>query len=123
MSLPFDKDLRGVKVYLKPGPTDFRKGISTTISLIVGRMQIKMTDKSLFLFCSTDKKQIRILYRDGAGVWLLQRRIKYGRFPYPQNNNEASEISYEALKELISDPIPLETLKLNGIVENIETHL
>ena len=61
MALPFDKDLSNVKVYLKVGPTDFRRGIKGLISLVEGSMKIQMDDKSLFAFCSKNKKQIKII--------------------------------------------------------------
>jgi hypothetical protein len=76
MSLPFNKDLRGIKIYLRPNATDFRKGIATTVSLILGRMQIPMDEKSLFVFCSTSRKQIRIVYKENASIWMCTKLFR-----------------------------------------------
>jgi len=123
MSLPFDKDLRGIKVYLRPNATDFRKGIAKTVSLIVGRMQIPMDEKSLFIFCSTNRKQIRILYKEKAGIWMCQKVIRYGTYNWPRTIREAEEISYEGLVALISDPIPIELLEIEDVAKDIEFHI
>lgn len=123
MSLPFNKDLRGIKVYLRPNSTDFRKGVIKTVSLIVGRMQIPMDEKSLFVFCSTSRKQIRIVYKEQASIWMCSKYIKYGKFKWPQTIREAEEISYEGLVALISDPVPIELLEIEDLAKKIELHI
>jgi len=56
MVLPFDKDLTGVKVYLKVGATDFKGGIKGLISLVECSHKIQMDEKSIFVFCSKNQK-------------------------------------------------------------------
>ncbi|MDP0488978.1 MAG: IS66 family insertion sequence element accessory protein TnpB, partial [Pleomorphochaeta sp.] len=72
MALPFDKDLAGKKVYLKVGATDFRRGIKGLISLVEGSLKIQMDEKSMFIFCSRNQKQIKIIYIEGAGAYMIQ---------------------------------------------------
>jgi hypothetical protein len=86
MALPFDKDLAGIKVYLKVGATDFRRGIKGLISLVEGFLKIQMDENSIFVFCSKNKKQIKMINIEGAGAFLIQRKIKYGFLPSPQTN-------------------------------------
>lgn len=57
MALPFDKDLAGIKVYLKVGATDFRRGIKGLISLVEGSLKIQMDEKSIFVFCSKNQSK------------------------------------------------------------------
>jgi transposase len=123
MALPFDKDLSDVKVYLKVGPTDFRRGIKGLISLVEGSMKIQMDDKSLFAFCSKNKKQIKIIYIEGAGAYLILRKIRYGRFPWPQNNSDALLVDVDVLRSLLVDPISIEAIHARRDVEKIQLYL
>lgn len=123
MSLPFDKDLTGFKVYLRPGKTNFRLGLSGLISLILGTMTDKLDEKSLFIFCSYSKKQLRIIYKEGQGAWLLQRKILKGTFYWPDSIEEAVEISYETLQSYLRDPIPMEMLRIGNGINKVELYL
>ncbi len=123
MALPFDKNLDGVKVYLKVGSTDFRRGIKGLISLVEGSMKIHMDDKSLFAFCSKDRKQIKIIYVEGAGAVLILRKIRYGRFPWPQNNSDALLVDVEVLRSLLVDPISIEAIQARRNVDKIQLYL
>jgi hypothetical protein len=123
MSLPFDKDLTEFKVYLRPGKTSFRLGLSGLLSLILGTMTDEMDDKSLFIFCSSSKKQLRIIYKEGQGAWLLQRRIFKGTFYWPDTVKDSAEISYETLQSYLRDPVPLEMLQIENEINNVELYL
>ena len=123
MGLPFDKKLTGKKVFLKVGASDFRRGIRGMVSLVVGAMDLKMDEDSLFVFCSTSKKQIRIVYCDGAGCWMLTRVIRYGRYPWPMDSKAASQITVQELRDLLTDPLPLEYLRASGKVSRMELHV
>ena len=81
MALPFDENLKDIEVYLKLGATDFRKGIPGLQSLIIGGLNLEMKEKRLFAFCAKDKKKIKIIYLEGAGIWLIERlcRIRHKR--------------------------------------------
>ncbi len=108
MSLPFDTSLEGKKIFLRVGSTDFRRGVRGMISLVLGAMNHLLDEQSIFLFCSTSRKQIRIVYSDEAGCWMCTRAIRYGRFLWPQNNKAAASITVEQLRSLLTDPISLE---------------
>jgi len=71
MSLPFDTSLEGKKIFLRVGATDFRRGVRGMVSLVVGAMNMSMDEQSMFVFCSTNRKQMRIVYCEGAGCWML----------------------------------------------------
>ncbi len=123
MALPFDKDLTDFKVYLKTGSTDFRRGISSLISLVEGSLNKRMDEKSLFAFCSKSRKQIKIIYVEGAGAYLIQRRVKYGLFPWPNTKEEALQVDIEDLRTLLVDPISIEALRARRNVEKIQFYL
>ncbi len=123
MNLPFEMKLTGKKVFLRVGASDFRRGIRGMVSLVVGPMDLKMDEDSLFVFCSTSKKQIRIVYCDGAGCWMLNRVIRYGRYPWPMDSKAASQITVQELRDLLTDPVPLEYLRASGKVSRMELHV
>jgi len=123
MSLPFDTALEGKKIFLRVGSTDFRRGVRGMISLVLGAMNLPLDEKSIFLFCSTSRKQIRIVYSDGAGCWMCTRVIRYGRFAWPKDNQTAARISEEQLRNLLTDPVSLEQLKAQKEVTRIALHL
>lgn len=123
MALPFEIDLTDKRVFLRIGSSDFRRGIRGMVSLVVGAMDLKMDEKSLFIFCSTSRKQIRIVYSDGAGIWMCSRIIRYGRYPWPMDSKAASTITVQELKDLLADPVPLEYLRASGKVSRMELHV
>jgi transposase len=123
MSLPFDTSLEGKRIYLRVGRTDFRRGIRGMVSLVVGAMDQQMDERSIFVFCSTSGKQIRIVYCEGAGCWMLVRSIRYGCYPWPMNSGDAALLTGGELRTLLSDPVSLEHLKARGTVSRMELHL
>jgi len=123
MALPFDKKLTGKKVFLRVGPSDFRRGIRGMVSLVVGAMDRTMDEQSLFIFCATSRKQIRIVYCEGAGIWMCTRVIRYGRYPWPMDAKAAAQITVQELRDLLEDPVPLGHLKACGKVSRMELHM
>lgn len=123
MGLPFDMSLEGKKIFLRVGPTDFRRGIRGMVSLVVGAMDLRMDEQSLFVFCSTSRKQIRIVYCEGAGCWLLARSVRYGRYSWPMDSKDAAQMTADELRELLADPIPLGHLKARGLVSRMDLHI
>ena len=93
------------------------------VSLVVGAMNMELDEQSMFVFCSTNRKQIRIVYCEGAGCWMLCRTIRYGRFSWPKDSEEAARLTGDELRALLSDPVPLEHLKARGLVTRMDLHM
>ena len=123
MGLPFDTSLEGKKIFLRVGATDFRRGIRGMVSLVIGAMNLKMDEQSLFVFCSTNRKQVRIVYCEGAGCWMLARSVRYGRYSWPMDSKAAAQMTANELRGLLDDPIPLEHLKARGLVTRMDLHI
>lgn len=123
MGLPFDTALEGKKVFLRVGATDFRRGIRGMVSLVVGAMNLSMDEQSIFVFCSTNRKQIRIVYCEGAGCWMLCRSVRYGRYSWPMDSEAAAQMTGDELRGLLEDPIPLGHLKARGLVTRMDLHI
>lgn len=123
MGLPFDTRLEGKKIFLRVGTTDFRRGVRGMVSLVVGAMDMRMDEQTLFAFCSTNRKQIRIVYCQGSGIWTLCRTIRHGCFPWPMDDQAASQVGADDLRLLLTDPVPLEHLLARGLVTRMDLHI
>jgi transposase len=123
MKLPFDTSIEGKKIFLRFGATDFRRGVRGMISLVLGSMNLKLDDQSIFVFCSTSRKQIRIVYSEGAGCWMCSRVIRYGRYSWPADRKAAASITAEQLRSLLTDPITIDQLQARKQVTRIALHL
>ena len=123
MSLPFDTSLEGKKIFLRVGATDFRRGVRGMVSLVVGAMNMSMDEQSMFVFCSTNRKQMRIVYCEGAGCWMLCRSIRYGCYCWPMDKSAAAQMTEGQLRDLLSDPVPLEQLKARALVTRMDLHI
>ena len=88
-------DLRGKRVMVYPGPTDFRYGING-LSLLVGRRE----EGVVYAFCGKSGKSLKFLEFEKDAVWLTQVKIQRGRFPFP-HAGEAREIAAQELSALV----------------------
>lgn len=89
------------KFYLKPGTTDLRKAINGLSVLIQNEMSHNIFSKSLFLFCNRQRKLLKIIYWDNTGFCVWQKKLEKERFPWPDTEDEAREITLEELKMLL----------------------
>jgi transposase len=55
-------DFSGYQVFIKPGRSDMRKAIVSLNEIIAYEMKLDIYSKSLFLFCSKNRKTIKIVY-------------------------------------------------------------
>ena len=88
-------DLRGKRVMVYPGPTDFRYGING-LSLLVGRRE----EGVVYAFCGKSGRSLKLLEFEKDAVWLTQVKIQRGRFPFPRSG-EAREIAAQELSALV----------------------
>lgn len=83
------------KVFIKPGVTDMRKSIHTLGYLVESEMNLDLLGDSIFVFSNKRKDTIKILYWDGTGFCLWQKKLDQNKFPFPENENLAQELSRE----------------------------
>lgn len=94
-------DWRKVKIMIKPGRTDFRKQINGLVLIVQDELKLNLFSNYMFIFCNRNKTRLKILYWDRNGFCLWLKRLEKERFPWPKNENEAREISFEELKMLL----------------------
>ena len=71
-------------IYIYSETVDMRMGlpkIQMMVALNFPKIEIR---HSIFVFCSNNKKQIKIYYEDDYGSWLLQNKLHEGGFKWPK---------------------------------------
>jgi transposase len=94
-------DWSRMKIMIKPGRTDFRKQINGLAVIIENELKVNPFSNYLFIFCSTNRTRLKILYWDRNGFCLWLKRLEKDKFPWPKDEKEAMEIRYEELKMLL----------------------
>jgi transposase len=89
------------QVFIKPGRTDMRKAIVSLNEIIAYEMNLDIYSKSLFLFCSKNKKTIKIVYWDKNGFCIWQKKLEKEKFFWPKMKSEIDKISIQQLQWLL----------------------
>lgn len=94
-------DWTNINIMIKPGKVDFRKQINGLAVIIQNELKLNVFSNCMFIFCSKNKKRLKILYWDRNGFCLWLKRLEKDRFPWPKNEEEARKITYEELKMIL----------------------
>jgi len=95
-------DLSKARIYIRPGYTDLRKAVNGLSGIIEGQMEGEPFSGSLYLFCNRERKLIKAVWWDKTGFWLSQKRLEKDKFPWPETNEAAMELSREELLMLFA---------------------
>lgn len=95
-------DLDSVVIFIRPGVTDMRKQANGLSIVVEQLMQENPGSGSMFLFCNREKKLLKGLWWDRNGFWLAQKRLEKGRFPWPNTEEDARQISSDQLSMLLA---------------------
>ena len=95
-------DLSEFSVYIKPGRTDMRKQANGLSIIAEEEMALDVSTKSIFLFCSKDRKLIKCLNWDRNGFCLWQKRLEKDKYPWPDTEETARKITHAQLKMLLT---------------------
>lgn len=92
-----------VRVFLARGTTDLRKSFDTLAGEVRRTLKADPLSGDLFVFCSRQRRTIKILYWDGTGFWVLAKRLARGTFPWPDLTVERTTIDLrpDELDELV----------------------
>jgi len=94
-------DLERANIFVRPGFTDMRKAINGLSILAQMEMEKNSLGGDVFLFCNKSRRLLKALYWDRNGFCLWQKRLEKDRFPWPETEEAAREISYEQLRMLL----------------------
>lgn len=94
-------DIDRIRVYVRPGVTDMRKAINGLSIIVAEQMQLDPLSGALFLFCNRYRRILKGLLWDRNGFWLIQKRLERDRFPWPDSEEAAREITPQRLRMLL----------------------
>ena len=94
-------DLSAVKIFIRPGITDLRKAVNGLTGIIEQQMTGEPFSGNVYLFCNRERKLLKAIYWDRNGFWLNQKRLEKDKFPWPQTDEAAQELTGEELIMLL----------------------
>ena len=89
------------KIYVRPGATDLRRGVGGLLAVIENEMKLDALTDSVFLFCNKNHKLMKLIFWDKTGFWLAQKRLERSTWPWPDNSEEARQITPEQIEMLL----------------------
>jgi transposase len=95
-------ELSKTKIYLRPGTTDMRKAVNGLTVIVQEEMSQDPFSGSLYLFCNRERKLLKAVYWDKTGFWLCQKRLEKNKYPWPEDETDARELTGEQLQMLLS---------------------
>ena len=94
----FDK-INQIRLY--SGPTSMKMGIYKIQQLIAFSFSPAEMLNSVFVFCSRNRKCVKVYYEDELGFWLLQNRITTGDFKWPEDEGGRLTVDRRQLEWLL----------------------
>lgn len=95
-------DFSKVTIYIRPGVTDMRKAINGLSVIVAEQMASDPLSGSVYLFCNRERRILKCLYWDRTGFCLWQKRLEKHRFPWPNDEQAARQLSIDELRMLLA---------------------
>lgn len=92
----------GAKLFLSLDAIDMRKSIDGLCAMITDYFKEKPSSGNLFLFCSTNRRRIKILFFDRNGFVVYYKRLERGRFRFKITREGVIEITVPQLQWLLA---------------------
>lgn len=74
---------RAVRVFAWPSPVDLRRGYDGLYGLVRNGLGMDPLQGDVYLFLGRDARRAKVLYFDGTGLCIFQKRLCTGRFARP----------------------------------------
>ena len=94
-------------VYIAVGATDLRKSIDGLSILVQESFDLNPLSGALFVFCNRKRRLMKVLYWEGNGFCLWQKRLEKDRFRWPEADCDVIEVGPRELSWLL-DGLSLE---------------
>ena len=69
-------DFENAKIYVRPGSTDLRKGVTGLAQIIENEMKLNALSESVFLFCNKNHKLLKVIFWNKTGFRLHRNGLK-----------------------------------------------
>ena len=84
------------RIFLATAPVDMRKQENGLWGVVTAGLGSNPQDGSLFVFTNKSRDRVKMLHWDGAGVWVISKRLEKGRFRWPAAGARMSQLKKEA---------------------------
>jgi transposase len=78
-----------MRIFVAVAPVDFRKGIDGLAATCRQHLQQDPMSGGVFVFRNRKATAIKLLFYDGQGFWLCQKRLSQGRFAHWPGDGDA----------------------------------
>jgi transposase len=89
------------RIYVATGATDMRKNFDGLYGLVRERLECDPTNGHLYLFANARRDRMKILFFDGASLWVCARRMERGRLRWPEAEGGKVQLSREEFALLL----------------------
>jgi transposase len=107
----------GVRVWLAVGHTDMRRGFPGLALLVQETLQADPHGGHLFVFRGKRGDLVKIIWHDGHGACLFQKRLERGRFIWPVTT---SAVASGQLKRPEDAAVTISAAQLGYMLEGID---
>src|ERR1039458_7960928 len=83
------------RIFVATGKTDMRHGFVGLYALVLGKLQQDPQSGHLYLFANARRDRMKILFFDGASLWVCARRMERGRLRWPEAEGGRVQLSRE----------------------------
>ena len=91
----------GTKVWIAAGVTDMRRGFYGLSAQVQTVLEQQPFSGHVFVFRGRRGDMVKLLWFDGDGLCLLQKRLERGRFVWPQATSGSVSLSRAQLSMLL----------------------
>lgn len=85
-----------VRIFFCVLPTDMRRGFDGLMRMAEEHLQQNVLDGGLFVFVNRRRDRVKLLYWDGDGLCLWQKRIEVGSLELPRAPDKATHVTLTA---------------------------
>lgn len=119
----FLKSLSKNKIYIHLGHYDFRCGIDTLVAASTAINCKEFYRGALFAYCSKGRRQIRLVFWQGCGAWMITRKIE-SCFNWPNKLSDKTAVlsCYQDLISLLADPISEDEIERKKVVNKLSNY-
>ena len=94
-------NLNEVRIFIRPGFTDLRKAVNGLTGIIEQLMNGEPFSGNVYLFCNKERRLVKLVWWERNGFWLSQKRLEKEKYPWPETEEAAQELSGEELAMLL----------------------
>lgn len=101
IELPLKQHGVGTQIWIAAGITDMRRGFQGLAAQVQTALEQQPYSGHIFVFRGRRGDMVKLLWFDGDGLCLLQKRLERGRFVWPQASGGTVSLSRAQLSMLL----------------------